>query len=120
MLSDSGALVIAIVSVWISKRKSPKNTFGWVRAQELGAMVNCILLMSLCFSILVQAIKRLIIKEEIDHNKLNLYIIVGAVGLGINILALLILGGDMVHGHSHGGGNKKKTDQNSNNTINCR
>ncbi|CAF4533741.1 unnamed protein product, partial [Rotaria magnacalcarata] len=29
MLSDSGALIIAMVSVRISKRKSAKNTFGY-------------------------------------------------------------------------------------------
>ncbi|CAF3131697.1 unnamed protein product [Rotaria socialis] len=107
MLSDSGALIIAMVSVRISKRKSAKNTFGWVRAQELGAMVNCILLMSLCFTILVQAVKRLISIEPIDQTRLKLYIIVGLVGLGINLMALAILGGDMSHGHSHGGDSKK-------------
>ncbi|CAF4371302.1 unnamed protein product, partial [Rotaria sp. Silwood2] len=114
MLSDSGALIIAMVSVRISKRKSAKNTFGWVRAQELGAMVNCILLMSLCFTILVQAIKRLITVEPVERTKLNLYIIVGVIGLGINIMALMILGGDMAHGHSHGGDhNKSKNKQDS-------
>jgi Co/Zn/Cd efflux system component len=49
--------------------------------------------MSLCFTILVQAIKRLISLEEVDRNKLKLYIIVGIVGLVINIMALAILGG---------------------------
>lgn len=67
--------------------------FSWVRAQELGAMVNCILLLSLCFTIFVQAVKRLIQIEPVDRNRLNLYIIVGVIGLVINILALLILGG---------------------------
>ncbi|CAF0787206.1 unnamed protein product [Didymodactylos carnosus] len=119
MLSDSGALVIAIVSVWISKRKSPKNTFGWARAQELGAMVNCILLMSLCFSILVQAIKRLVQAESVDKDRLTLYIVVGVIGLAINILALIILGGDMAHGHSHGGNKKKKEEIVSDNDDLC-
>ncbi|CAF0754998.1 unnamed protein product [Didymodactylos carnosus] len=107
MLSDSGALVIAMVSLWISKRKSSKNTFGSARAQELGAMVNCILLMSLCFSILVQAIKRLVQPEPVERTRLTFYIVVGIIGLAINVLGLLILGGDMAHGHSHGGDNKK-------------
>ncbi len=56
-------------------------------------MVNCILLMSLCFTILVQAIKRLISIESVDRTKLKLYIIVGVIGLVINIMALIILGG---------------------------
>lgn len=56
-------------------------------------MVNCILLMSLCFTILVQAIKRLITIEPIDRSRLKLYIIVGVIGLVINLMALAILGG---------------------------
>ena len=66
-------------------------------------MVNCILLISLCFTILVQAVKRLITIESIDREKLPIYIIVGVIGLCINIIALLVLGGDLSHGHSHGG-----------------
>lgn len=78
-------------------------SFRWVRAQELGAMVNCILLISLCFTILIQAVKRLITIEPIDREKLPIYITVGIIGLCINIIALLVLGGDLTHGHSHGG-----------------
>jgi Co/Zn/Cd efflux system component len=49
--------------------------------------------MSLCFTILVQAIKRLISIEPVDRTKLRLYIVVGVIGLIINIMALVILGG---------------------------
>lgn len=52
--------------------------------------------MSLCFTILVQAVKRLIDIERVDPNKLQLYIIVGAIGLGINLLALVILRGLLI------------------------
>lgn len=69
---------------------------SWVRAQELGAIVNCILLLSLCFTIFVQAVKRLITIEPVDKTKLNLYILVGIIGLGINVLALIILGGSFI------------------------
>jgi hypothetical protein len=69
---------------------------SWVRAQELGAMVNCILLISLCFTILVQAIKRLIVIEPVNRDKLKFYIIVGAIGLLINILSLVILGSSSI------------------------
>ncbi|KAI0981806.1 hypothetical protein GJ496_011709 [Pomphorhynchus laevis] len=58
MLSDSGALLIALFSVRISKRKSSKNTYGWVRAEILGALVNAVFLLALCVSISIQAIKR--------------------------------------------------------------
>lgn len=48
MLSDSLALVIGLVSVILSRRKTNKNTFGWVRAEILGALVNSVFLVSLC------------------------------------------------------------------------
>jgi Co/Zn/Cd efflux system component len=48
--------------------------------------------MSLCFTILVQAIKRLITIEPVERSKLTLYIVVGGIGLAINLLGLLILG----------------------------
>lgn len=65
----------------------------WARAQELGALTNSILLLSLCFTIIVQAVKRLIRKEIIEEKLILKYIIVGVIGLLINILALFILGG---------------------------
>ena len=85
-----------------------KSKSRWVRAQELGALVNCILLISLCLTIFIQALKRVIVVELIDQSKLQLYIIVGIVGLCINVIALLVLGSDMAHGHSHGNSRKAK------------
>ena len=69
------------------------DLFSWVRAQELGAMVNCILLMSLCFTVVVQAIKRIIAPGPIEKEYLRYYIVIGIVGLIINLMALLILRG---------------------------
>ena len=139
MLSDSSALIIAMVSVRVGARhdeqirvKRPSASFffrfqnenrqrillgktrrfqnaeerrcpsafsrsRWIRAQELGAMVNCILLMSLCFTILVQAIKRLISVETIDRERLKYYVMVGVIGLVINVMALAILGSKPHH-----------------------
>jgi zinc transporter 1 len=44
----------------IAKRRSRSNTFGWVRAEILGALVNAVFLIALCFTIFVEAIKRLV------------------------------------------------------------
>ncbi|KAL7668749.1 hypothetical protein ACOME3_009440 [Neoechinorhynchus agilis] len=97
MLSDSCALVIAIVSLRISKRKTDRNTFGWVRAEVLGALVNTVFLMALCTSIIIQALKRFYHFEEIEDNKY--LIIVGVIGLLVNLLGLVVLKGD--DGHCH-------------------
>lgn len=42
----------------MSPKKWSKNTFGWARAEVLGALVNSVFLVALCFSILVESLKR--------------------------------------------------------------
>lgn len=77
----------------ISKWRTQKNTFGWARAEVLGALVNAVFLVALCFSILVEALKRLVEVEEIKDPKLLL--IVGVLGLLVNIVGLFLF-------HNHG------------------
>ena len=52
--------------------------------QVVGALVNSVFLVALCFSITVESIKRFLEPEEIKDPKLIL--IVGGVGLGINLV----------------------------------
>ncbi|XP_049888170.1 zinc transporter 1-like [Pectinophora gossypiella] len=102
MLSDVAALVIAFLSVKMSPKKWSKNTFGWARAEVLGALVNAVFLVALCFSITVEAVKRFI-EIEIIHDA-KLLVAVGTLGLLLNIVGLFLFhehGGS--HGHSHGG-----------------
>ncbi|UYV78290.1 hypothetical protein LAZ67_16000864 [Cordylochernes scorpioides] len=86
MLSDVISLIIAFISVRISPMKWSQNTFGWARAEILGALVNAVFLIALCFSILVEAIKRFFTPEEITQPALILY--VGAAGLVVNLIGL--------------------------------
>lgn len=61
--------------------------------------------MALCFSISIESFKRFYEAEEIHDPKMIL--IVGALGLVVNLLGLCLFhehGG--AHGHSHGGANK--------------
>lgn len=101
MLSDVLALLIAFGCMKISRRNATnKNTFGWVRAEVLGALVNAVFLMALCFSICIEALKRIIKPEDIEQ-PLNI-LIVGALGLFINIIGIFMFHGhSSVHGHSH-------------------
>nr|CAG4645653.1 EOG090X09D3 [Lynceus sp. MCZ IZ 141354] len=98
MLSDVASLVIAFLSVKMSPKKWSKNTFGWARAEVLGALVNAVFLVALCFSILVESLKRFYEIEEIHDPQLML--IVGGIGLLVNLIGLCLFHG---HGHSHGG-----------------
>lgn len=75
-----------------------RNTFGWTRIDILTMLIVCILLAALCFSLLVEAIQTLIHIDHQDtmHHPLAV-IIVGAVGLLLNGLAFLLIGGYTSH-----------------------
>ncbi|XP_011504829.1 PREDICTED: zinc transporter 1 [Ceratosolen solmsi marchali] len=97
MLSDVAALVVAFLSVKMSPKKWSKNTFGWARAEVLGALVNAVFLVALCFSITVEACKRFIEVEKIHEAKF--LVVVGALGLLVNLIGLCLF---HEHGHGHG------------------
>ena len=92
MLSDVIALLIAYVSVRMSPKKWSKNTFGWARAEVLGALVNAVFLCALCFSILVESIKRFY-KPETIHDA-PVILVVGVSGLIINVIGLFLFKGE--------------------------
>ncbi len=96
MLSDALALVIGIVTAVMSSRSSTKNTYGWVRAEVLGSLVNSVFLCSMCLGILIEAVKHLF--EPHKLHDIDLLICTGILGLVINLLGLFVFG----HGHSHG------------------
>lgn len=57
MLSDVVALVVAFLSIHYSPKDWSKNTFGFARAEVLGALTNAVFLLALCFTILIDSIK---------------------------------------------------------------
>lgn len=86
------------------RKDSPQDlTFGWTRAQSLGAFFNGAFLLALGLSIALQSIERFISLQHVDDPKLVL--IVGSVGLVLNLISAAFLHehdhGDS-HGHSHG------------------
>lgn len=108
MLSDVIALVVGLIAVRFAQktRSTDKNTFGWIRAGVMGALVNAIFLTALCFTIVLEAIERFTEPQAIEQ---PLVVIgVGAGGLLINLIGLCMFrdsaGAAHGHGHSHGGG----------------
>lgn len=105
MLSDVIALVVALVAVRFAEKTQAtnKNTFGWIRAEVMGALVNAVFLTALCFTIVLEAIERFTEPHEIDSPEVVAG--VGAAGLLINLLGLCLFHGHAGggHGHSHGG-----------------
>ena len=102
MLSDIAALIIAFLSVKMVPRVWDKNTYGWARAEVLGALVNAVFLVALCFSISIESLKRFYEPEDI-HDPVMI-LIVGSLGLIVNLFGLCLFHkhGAGGHGHSHG------------------
>ncbi len=98
MLSDVLALFVAYISVYVSPKKWSRNTYGFARAEVLGALVNSVFLIALCFSIFTDSLKRFFEPEELSD--VDLVLIVGSIGLLMNIIGLCLFHD---HGHSHGG-----------------
>lgn len=103
MFSDVLAQLVALVCLHVASKPSKKNTYGWARAEVLGALINASFLISLMMQLINNALDRIIHPIKV-HNP-PLLLAVGACGLLLNIFGLALLGG---HGHSHGGNNSHK------------
>ncbi|KAM0712530.1 hypothetical protein Q7P37_011627 [Cladosporium fusiforme] len=112
MLNDVLSLCVGLWAVKVSNSKPSSNmyTYGWQRAETLGALVNGVFLVALCVSIFLEAIQRFVEPQEVSQPKLIL--IVGSMGLASNIAGLFLFHdhghghGGHSHGHSHGHGDE--------------
>lgn len=80
-----------MVAVWPTL-KPLELTFAYKRAETVGAFFNASFLLALALSIVLQSIERFIDLPEIEEPKL--VVIVGAVGLGLNTLCILLVHGE--------------------------
>lgn len=108
---------IWLFCIQMSPKKWSKNTFGWARAEVLGALVNAVFLVALCFSITVEACKRYVVDyktifcsyyetviyrdvywfsrfiEVEEIHKPELIVAVGVLGLLVNVIGLFLFHG---------------------------
>ena len=101
VLSDVLATLITIYSIKLAtKDKTPHATYGWLRSEIIGGMINSVFLLALAFNIFIEAIEKLTDIDEIKdklENGITEVFIVGCVGLAINLFSLSV-----VHvGHRH-------------------
>ncbi|KAE8362679.1 cation efflux family-domain-containing protein [Aspergillus caelatus] len=98
-LNDLISFIVALVA--LRTDDAPKSlSFGWQRAQLLGAFFNGALLFALGISVFLQSIERFISLQYVENPKLMF--IMGAVGLGLNLISAIFLH-EHDHGHDHHG-----------------
>ena len=89
LTSDLAALIIGYGALRFSEQRVDGiYTFGGVRAEVLGAAVNAIFLIAICFSLTVESLKRLVVPDLVEHPEPVL--IVGIIGLFTNAVGLFL------------------------------
>lgn len=92
MFTDAAALVVALVATSIASRPADdRRTFGYQRAEVLGALANGVILIVLCAWVGVEAVQRLLAPAEAEVQG-GLVLIVATVGMIANAVSMWLLG----------------------------
>lgn len=91
MFTDASALVIALIASTVAARPADdRRTFGYQRAEVLGALLNAVILIVLSLSVGVEGVRRLIEPAETEVAG-PLMLIVAVIGLLANMIAMWLL-----------------------------
>jgi cobalt-zinc-cadmium efflux system protein len=89
MLTDAGALGLALFATWIAARPpTPAKTYGYYRAEILAALVNALVLLVVAGAILVEAWRRWHAPSPVLAGPMA---VVAAGGLGVNLVCAWLL-----------------------------
>lgn len=90
MFADTVGLVLALYIANLTERPADdKGTWGYKRAEILGALAQAVLLIAISASIVVSAISRLINPLQIHADSMGVMGVVGLVANGISIFILM-------------------------------
>lgn len=91
MLSDVGALALALFAAWIGRRPAnARRTYGYHRTEILAALANASTLIAISLFIFVEAFQRLNDPQPVQ-GALVMWIAVG--GLAVNLIGMWVLHG---------------------------
>ena len=89
MLTDAAAIGLALLAIWLANRPaSIERTFGFHRTEILAALLNALSLWLIAAWIFFEASRRF---DEVPDVDGGLMLAVGAVGLLVNAVAVLVL-----------------------------
>lgn len=92
MVTDAAALGLALFAQVISRRPaSARNSYGYARAEILGALINSLFMLAMVGWIAFEAIGRLMHPQPVNGVGV---MGIAAIGLAINILCAWVLSGD--------------------------
>jgi len=95
LLSDVSGFLISLFAIWMSQQPaSGVMSFGYSRAEIIGALCSVILIWGLTFWLVYEAIRRVITPAPIQG---GIMMVTAAIGLGFNLVL-----GTFLHSHGHG------------------
>jgi zinc transporter 2 len=99
LLSDLLGFLISIISIYISRKVAKNNmSYGYHRAEIIGALVSIVLIWALTLWLLYEATLRIIIPPQVDG---FIMIIISIIGFSFNVIMGIVLTKSGV-AHSHG------------------
>ena len=110
LLSDLAGFAISIVALVIGSR-APTNslTFGYHRAETVGALTSVLLIWALTFWLIYEAVIRIISPPKVEG---KIMLIVAVLGLCANLIMMFMLRDSTTSGHSaHGDGEHDGSDE---------
>jgi cobalt-zinc-cadmium efflux system protein len=89
MLTDVGALGLALFALWFSRRSAPAGlTFGYLRFEILAALINGIALLGITGFIFFEAWQRIAAPPEVRSSQM---LVVAILGLTVNVVSFWVL-----------------------------
>jgi cobalt-zinc-cadmium efflux system protein len=89
VLTDVAGLSLTLGAIWLARRPAnDRKTYGYYRAEILGALANALLLFTVCGYIFYEASRRLTGPPEVSGLPL---LLVASIGLGVNAFGAWLL-----------------------------
>lgn len=89
MFSDSIALAFAAIAAMLARRPvSLRHSYGWARAEVIGAMINSLIMLGIVIMLVVEAVQRLLAPHPVIAGGVML---IAFIGLIVNIVVAVIL-----------------------------
>ena len=89
MFTDVGAIGLALFAGRLAQKpRDPRRTYGYLRAEIIGALINGVVLILLCGYILMEAYRRISDPRPLPGGTI---LIIAAIGLLVNLVSALFL-----------------------------
>ena len=90
MFSDAGALALAAIAVWLARRPPGlRHSYGWARAEVIGASLNGLLMLGVIVVLAVEAVERLLEPQPVIGGGV---MVIAFIGLLLNGAVAYMLG----------------------------